>query len=307
MPENSPLVSVISPAWNCEKTLKNTLESVFAQTYRPFECILIDDGSTDTTATVAKSFPELNYHYQKNAGAAAARNAGIQIAKGEFIAFLDADDFWHRDKLAILIEAFSELPESYVLVYNLRCPADPEKNSFGTTSNLSFDSSKILPKTITDLLYDPYLGIPCVMVKKEALVRINGFNDDLETAEDIDLYLRLLESQDFALYQEELTAVGNTEGSLGKRLISYRDNLQVIQAFETRCPDIAHQNQSAITKLVHKIHNKWLNELLFTGKGGEARQLIRQMQQQNIPVDRKGSWFLSFLAPIKAKVRSLTA
>ncbi len=94
-----PLVSIIIPVYNGEKYLAEAIDSVLAQTYRPIEIIVVDDGSTDRSANIAKSFKEVMYHHQSNLGVSVARNVVLASARGEFIAFLDADDRWATDKL----------------------------------------------------------------------------------------------------------------------------------------------------------------------------------------------------------------
>jgi glycosyltransferase involved in cell wall biosynthesis len=95
-----PLVSVIIPAFNRECYLAQAIESVLAQTYRPIEIIVVDDGSVDETANVAKSFSDkVRYFYQPNSGCGAARNTGVMKARGSFLAFLDSDDLWVEEKL----------------------------------------------------------------------------------------------------------------------------------------------------------------------------------------------------------------
>ena len=98
MPEEHPLVSVIIPVHNGGRHLRAALESVFAQTYRPFEVIVVDDGSVDDGGVIAQSFPDVRYIHQGNQGVAAARNNGIEAAHGEFFAFLDQDDLWTAEK-----------------------------------------------------------------------------------------------------------------------------------------------------------------------------------------------------------------
>ena len=97
-------VSVIIPAYNSEAFLAEALGSVLAQTYRPAEVIVVDDGSTDRSADVARSFEGVRYIYQANRGPATARNTGIALARGEFIAFLDHDDVWLPNKLEVQME-----------------------------------------------------------------------------------------------------------------------------------------------------------------------------------------------------------
>jgi glycosyltransferase involved in cell wall biosynthesis len=106
-----PLISCIVPVFNGECYLREALESIFAQTYRPIEVLLVDDGSTDSTGAVAASYgSRLRYLWQPNAGPAAARNRGLDAARGEFVAFLDADDLWHPEKLARQMARFAARP-----------------------------------------------------------------------------------------------------------------------------------------------------------------------------------------------------
>ncbi len=105
-------VSVIIPTHNRAKFLMEALESVYSQTFKPFEIIVVDDGSTDNTRTaLSKSEFNVKYVYQKNSGPAAARNRGISEAKGEWIAFLDADDAWLPGKLAMQLEFIRKNPD----------------------------------------------------------------------------------------------------------------------------------------------------------------------------------------------------
>jgi len=104
MTEQQPLVSVIIPVYNGARYLRAALESVFAQTYRPFEVIVVDDGSIDDSGVIAQSFSDVSLMRQENQGVAAARNHGIEAAQGDFLAFLDQDDLWTPEKLKLQIE-----------------------------------------------------------------------------------------------------------------------------------------------------------------------------------------------------------
>jgi glycosyltransferase involved in cell wall biosynthesis len=111
------LVSVIIPVYNGERYLAEALRSVADQDYEPVEIIVVDDGSTDRTADVVKSFKEARYLYQPNQGHAAAKNTGIAAARGEFVAFLDADDVWLKGKLTAQINFMIEHREvGYTIV-----------------------------------------------------------------------------------------------------------------------------------------------------------------------------------------------
>ena len=123
----SPLVSCIVPVFNGEAYLREALDSVLAQTYRPIEVVVADDGSTDGTAAIVASYGDVVRHlFQPNAGAPAARNLGLQSAAGDFVAFLDADDLWHPQKLARQVERFEARPELDVSVTHLQAFWVPE-------------------------------------------------------------------------------------------------------------------------------------------------------------------------------------
>jgi glycosyltransferase involved in cell wall biosynthesis len=137
-----PLVSVIIPVYNCEKYLGQAIESVLSQTHPPSEVIVVDDGSTDHSARVAKGYETVRYVFKPNGGASSALNRGVELAGGNLLAFLGSDDLWVKDKLALQIAAMSSHPEfdmvfgytqqfySEELENSLRgrisCPAEPQ-------------------------------------------------------------------------------------------------------------------------------------------------------------------------------------
>ena len=97
----APLISCVVPVFNGERYLGEALDSILAQTYRPLELLVVDDGSTDGAAALVTRYRDQTRPlFQPNAGQAAARNLGLSVARGEFVAFLDADDLWHPEKLA---------------------------------------------------------------------------------------------------------------------------------------------------------------------------------------------------------------
>ena len=114
------LASVIVPVYNSERYLENTLQSIFNQDYQPIEVIVVDDGSTDGSAKIAKSFKNIQYIYQTNQGPSAARNTGITVSQGDFISFLDSDDMWMPDKLTLQISYLLNHPGVGFVVAHLR-------------------------------------------------------------------------------------------------------------------------------------------------------------------------------------------
>jgi teichuronic acid biosynthesis glycosyltransferase TuaG len=106
-----PLVSVITAAYNAESFIAETINSVVEQTFTDWEYIVVDDGSADDTARIIKMFSQVKYVYQSNQGVAVARNTGLAHSSGKYIAIIDADDIWVREKLAMQIEVMRNHPE----------------------------------------------------------------------------------------------------------------------------------------------------------------------------------------------------
>lgn len=119
-----PFFSVIIPAYNLEKYITTTIQSVLAQTFQDFEIIIVNDGSTDETVSIIQSFPDPRIHLvsQPNGGVSRARNAGMKKAQGSYIAFLDGDDYWYPEHLALATDFFNLHPK--ILVYSNRYMLD---------------------------------------------------------------------------------------------------------------------------------------------------------------------------------------
>jgi len=174
-----PLVSVITPVYNGERYLREALASLFAQDYRPFESIVVDDGSEDSSAAIAQSFP-VRYHRQENQGAAAARNAGIALAGGDLVAWLDSDDLLPPNKLSLQAGYLAEHPEVGCVVGRQEIMLEGVE----------------APEWLTrDAIYGDLDGIPLVsaMVRKPVLDELGGFDASFGFAEDRDLFIRMRE------------------------------------------------------------------------------------------------------------------
>jgi glycosyltransferase involved in cell wall biosynthesis len=178
------LVSCIVPVYNRERYLGETLDSIFAQTYRPIEVIVVDDGSTDRTADVIASYGDrIVALRQSNAGPSAARNCGLEAARGDFIALGDSDDLWHPERLSRQMARFAERPELEMCLPHIECFWTPdlaeEKDAYADPR-----VGRIAPSTATSAL----------VARRAVFDRVGGFDTSLRTAEDIDWWIRALES-----------------------------------------------------------------------------------------------------------------
>ena len=172
----APLISTIIPLFNCEKYVGAAIESILAQNYQPMQIIVVDDGSTDGSAAVARSFPQVEYHFQENAGVASALNKGLAEAKGEFIAFLDSDDLWMEGKLKLELDAFARDPDLDMVMGNV----EQFRETGPDTPPVSLG------------IFDGYLKIT-VLVRRSSLFRVGLFDPQWKTGDFIDWYIRATE------------------------------------------------------------------------------------------------------------------
>jgi glycosyltransferase involved in cell wall biosynthesis len=191
---NKPKVSIIIPVYNGEKTIRETLESVLQQSLTALEVIVINDGSTDGTVAVLDAFCDarLRVYTFANAGVAISRNRGIDLAQGDYVAFLDADDLWTPDKLASHIAALEANPQAAV-AYSWTDCIDAEGQFLRSGSYVSQAGW-----VFQDLLQFDFLdsGSNAVICRR-ALEQIDGFDPTLSPAEDWDFLLKLAEKFDF--------------------------------------------------------------------------------------------------------------
>lgn len=205
-----PKVSVIIPTYNRASMLKEAIQSVLDQTYTDYEIIVIDDGSTDSTREVVDGLKQrsgrVTYLYQENKGRSAARNHGINLATGNYIAFLDADDKFLPQKLYTQVHALDDKPEygmtySYSIAINergriLREGGNPAKIRL---------SGWIYPELL--FIKGTIITTPTVMVRASVLREIGGFDETMHTCEDLDLWRRIARRYKVFQIEEPLSVV----------------------------------------------------------------------------------------------------
>ena len=183
-----PLISVIIPVYNGEKTIRETIESVLDQTFQDFEVIIINDGSQDKTLEVINNIPDsrLKVFSYPNAGLSASRNRGLSRAGGEYIAFLDADDLWTEDKLEAQLLALEQNPQA-ALAYSWSDYIDESSNFVRHGSHITVNGDAYPRLLLTDILENGSNPL----IRKQALVEVGGSDETLPSVEDWDLWLRI--------------------------------------------------------------------------------------------------------------------
>jgi len=192
-------VSVVIPAFNREKLLKRALDSVFKQTHKLTEVIVVDDGSTDGTAVMIKAFfPQVKYFFQKNKGVSAARNLGVKNANGTLIAFLDSDDEWLPEKLAKQVEFLNSSPFGWVQTREKWIRNEKEIHPGPKHQMIS---GMIFNESCELCLVSP----SAVMLEKKLFEKYGMFDESLSACEDYDLWLRILAYEPIGLIEEPHT------------------------------------------------------------------------------------------------------
>ncbi len=184
-------VSVIIPAYNAEKWIAATLESVIAQTELVIEVLVIDDGSTDATAAIVSRFPQVRYLRKANGGQASARNLGIQNARGEFIAFIDADDVWFQGKLRAQTALMRAENWAWCYCDGVACDQELNKILYTFSKVQAMYHGYVLEK----LLLGNFIPSPSPLVLRSVFSRVGLFNEDpvLKNREDWEMWLRIAE------------------------------------------------------------------------------------------------------------------
>lgn len=190
-PDAPPRVSVILPTFNRAEYLARSVGSVLSQTFADFELLVVDDGSTDTSAEVVAGFGDPRIRYVRlrvNHGQAVARNVGIRDAQGQLVAFQDSDDEWVQDKLALQVGVMDARPRVAVVYGDLlRVPAAGEAFVLPAPELRRFTLFDERPTR-----YATYgLGIQSCLFRRRVLLRLGGFEEQMRCFEDLELLLRL--------------------------------------------------------------------------------------------------------------------
>jgi len=233
-----PLVSVIIPAYNAEKFIARTLDSVLSQTYRNIEVLVVNDGSTDKTVEIVDSFAKKDSRvrvlHQPNLGLPAARNCGIRFSRGEYIAPIDADDIWHEEKIQAQVECFQRSSRSVGLVYSWSTIIDENGNP------LTGIAHEYSGNVLADLLYSNFVGNgSSPMIRRSCFDELGFFDVRLRAAEDWDMYLRIAERYEFQVVPK--FHVGYTK-VLSSMSANYKNQegcmARVVNSFEKTHPNI---------------------------------------------------------------------
>jgi glycosyltransferase involved in cell wall biosynthesis len=234
-----PLISVIIPVYNGEKTIRETVFSVLNQTMPNFELIIINDGSQDSTLEIVSRIPDprVKIFSFANAGLAVSRNRGIALANGDYLAFLDADDLWADNKLEAQLAALKENPEAAV-AYSWTDCIDGQgrflRQSAHATASGNVQANLLLANFIS--------SGSNVFVRKQAVVDVGGFDESLSNAQDWDLWLRLAARYEFVPVPETQVFYRVSPHSMSTNVLGLEVSMQKVirRSFEQAPPTLQH-------------------------------------------------------------------
>lgn len=248
-------VSIVMPVYNGQKYLAEAIESVLNQTHRDFELIIIDDGSTDNSAVIAKAYAEKDnrivLHQQKNAGLPVTLNRGIKLAKAEIIARMDADDKMLPNRLERQISFLLDHPEAAVIsCYSYHI--DGKGKRIGKSGTYPYIASVEHCKKHIAAGGTVFCLHPGVMFWKKAVLNVGGYNENLPVSEDTELWNRMA---DHGLY----TIV------MPERLLEYRIHMEAI---------------SSALPLISN-HRSWVHSNIITRRKGEQELTFEEFLKRN--------------------------
>lgn len=268
-----PLISIVVPTYNCSRFVAQAVESALAQTYSPIEVIVVDDGSTDDTREKLEPFQSrIRYRYQTNGGVSTARNRGIKEARGELIAFLDADDVWLPEKLMKQWESLQAQPECPLIhtdIYHLQEPA-------GERIRAQDQRERLVGSCYLQLFWRNAITTSSVLVRRSCLEEVGLFDEEIRGAstEDKDLWLRIARSHPFAYIGEPLVVyrLHETNGT-GQQCKMAEDEHFVLAKALKSDPDLQFT-------LGRNRVRRWMSDLAFqAGYGNIDRGDLRRARK----------------------------
>jgi glycosyltransferase involved in cell wall biosynthesis len=230
---SSLLVSTVIPTFNRHLMVQRAVDSALGQTYEHQEIIVVDDGSTDETSTVLheRYGSSIRYVWQKNGGVSTARNCGMRLARGEFIALLDSDDAWHPTKLEKQVAFLNHHPD-YGMVLTDVNRVDAAGNVIDVFRRR--DVLRVDGDVLADVVLNPSLVPASILIRRHVFERLGGFDESLRTAEDIEFHLRVAAAFKVGIIDEALTIAARANDGLSSEATSDADYVRVVECFVSR-------------------------------------------------------------------------
>jgi cellulose synthase/poly-beta-1,6-N-acetylglucosamine synthase-like glycosyltransferase len=291
-----PTVSVVIPAYNCAAKIEAAIQSVQQQIFAPTEIMVVDDGSTDETLAVLRRLAEqvetLRFVSQENGGPAKARNTGINLAKGEWIAFLDADDQWLPNRLQSQLNLLREHPHLNWMAGGFdsrRSGESPNRdNRVKPLLSETRDSESVVIDALEALAGAEILWTGTILVRRDFIIKVGGFNTALKGPEDSELWVRLaIECREIGFVREPIAVYTTAQedslmGQSSRGISSAQlEHYRILEKHRESAADRDVKN--AIARIIAYKTDGYARGLIRTGNTHLAREFCRQLTTANFP------------------------
>lgn len=271
-----PTVSVIIPTYQHAQFISDAIQSVLDQTYRDFEVIIINDGSTDRTAEILDGYSDrVTVITQPNRGLPASRNVGINHSLGEFVAFLDADDFWLSNKLEKQVQLMNEDPDLGLIFTNATVLSGAITK--GTIFDLVTPKSGWVEK---ELFQDNFMPMPTILVRRSCFKSVGLFDENLRSCEDYDLWLRISHLYPVAYIDEPLACyrIGSSQMSQDdKKMLSALIQMKTKAIINN--PEIKDLALEKLDNCYYNLFPRLAKFLLIDGEVLQCREILEDYRQ----------------------------
>lgn len=297
--------SIVIPLYNKSHYIENTLKSVLSQTFTDYEIIVVNDGSTDSSATKVMAFNDsrIQLYNQKNQGASIARNLGIEKAQSDYIAFLDADDLWMDNHLETLNTLIQNYPDVGIFASRYKLVLNNGKNYTPKFKGIPEDFEGIVPDYFESSLTNPISTSSSIVVPKYIFKKIGYFKPAISSGQDVDMWIRIASKYPVAI-SNKITAsyLHYIENSLSKtpildkKLKNFNDYKQ------------EEDNRPSLKKYLDLYRIEYALQYKIAGENKKSKELFKNILKENISFKTKAIYFLPryiliFLLKIKKLLR----
>lgn len=312
----NPKVSIVIPTYDRATKVQRAIESVLAQTMTDLEIIVVDDGSSDGTGQVlaAKFGDRIRYYVQSNQGVSVARNRGVEAACGEWIAFLDSDDLWEKDKLHSQFEALERFsPECGACYTDTQLFNYPETRTLFQLAkkNYAHQGTMGINREVLRLLVRPggagmVVHLSSLLARRDLIRRAGGFDPKLLYSQDSEFMFRLATQTSFCFVNRPLvwfdrspveTRHVGVSANWDKIEFFLQDSQLRLEGLMQISKGLPKNVRKTIREQLRSVHSGWVNWYLETKQYSRAREAASRAARTDLTFNVAVKWLLTWTAP----------
>ncbi len=312
----NPKVSVVIPTYNRADKVGPAIESVLGQTFTDLEVIVVDDGSSDDTGNILGEIygDRIRYYFQTNQGASVARNQGIEHSRGEWIAFLDSDDLWERDKLEWQFKALERFaPQCGACYTDTRFFNHPEprtmfqlvEDEYRHEGTLGINTD-VLRRLIRPGGAGMLVALSSFVARADLIRKTGGFDPTLLYSQDSEFMFRLAMLTGFCYVNHPLVRFDRSPAEIRHVGVSsdwnktdfwLQDSQRRLEGLLRLSDSLPTTVRTVIRERLSTVHSAWTNWYLETGQYRQARQAVSRAAQLNLTFNVAMKWLLTWMSP----------